>query len=353
MADALCVRAVVVTFRAAAFLPECLDSLLAQQLPGIEWEVVVVDNGSTDGTATLLARDYPQVRIVTAGRNLGFAGGVDLAVRGFDGDAVVLLNDDATFAPGAVRELLDELFSTPRAGAVTARILLAGRWRRTASATGASPDGASPWEPTPDDEGVELVNSTGNVVRADGSGTDRDWLAPAGSEAGGQEVFGFSGGAAALRCAAVADAGGFDPWLFLYYEDTDLAWRLRARGWTVRYVPQAVAHHRHAASSGATSPLFRYYNTRNSLVVVTRHAPGATVLHAWTRQCAGLTRAALRDGPRAPSTRARARALRDAIVRLPRTLAERRAMWLDAAVSRRDAMAAHSPQGDSVTKGTA
>jgi N-acetylglucosaminyl-diphospho-decaprenol L-rhamnosyltransferase len=333
-------RAVVVTWQAARILPECLDSLLRQDVPGAAaMEIVVVDNASTDGTVELLARDYPDVRVVRSATNVGFAGGVALGTKDFGGDVIVLLNNDAVFEDGAVAQLVDELYrpGNARVAAVTARILLAGRYRPTTRPSAQSPDAHSPWEPTTDDDpaGVVLVNSTGNIVLADGSGTDRDWLAPIGTESTDPAVFGFCGGAAALRWAAVESVGGFDPSLFLYYEDTDLSWRLRAHGWDVRYVGDAVAHHRHASSSGTASPIFRYYNTRNSLIVVTRHGPWSMVCFSHARQLAGWVGAGTRAGWRAELTRARGRGLRDALRRLPRTLHERHQVWSGAPRDRR------------------
>jgi GT2 family glycosyltransferase len=223
---------------------------------------------------------------------------------------VVLLNNDATFAPDAVAHLLHGLDTDPRVGAVTAKILLAGS------------------EPP-------LVNSTGNVLTRSGAGTDRDWLAPVGTESTDPDVFGFCGGAAILRREMLDDVGGFDPTLFLYYEDTDLSWRMRAAGWRVRYEPRAVAEHQHAASSGTDSPVFRYYNTRNSLVVLMRHAPLRLVVASAARQTLGLLRAGAGSGWRAPSTVARARALAAVVRRLPQTLGQRRALWRHAVVARR------------------
>jgi len=297
------VRAVVVSWNGAHLLPACLDSLASQTVPV---DVVVVDNASVDATPELLAARG--VTTVRAARNLGFAGGAELGMRGATGH-VVLLNNDATFAPDAVAELL-RAFDDPRVGAATAKILLAGT------------------DPV-------LVNSTGNVVTSDGRGTDRDFRRPLGTESADPDVFGFCGGAALLRREMLDDVGGFDPSLFLYYEDTDLSWRLRAAGWTVRYVPTAVAEHQHAASSGTGSPLFRYHNTRNSLVVLVRHAPVRTVLTSAARQVLGLVRAAVHDGWRSPTTTARARALRDVALRLPRELARRRRTWAHAQVPRR------------------
>lgn len=332
-------RAVVVTWQAAHLLPQCLDSLLRQDVPGAALEIVVVDNASTDGTVELLARDYPHVRVVRSATNVGFAAGVVLGTRDFDGEVIVLLNNDAVFEDGAVARLVDELCrpGNARVAAVTARILLAGRYRPTTSPSAHSPDASSPWEPTTHDDpaGVVLVNSTGNIVLADGSGTDRDWLAPVGTESTDPAVFGFCGGAAALRRTALESVGGFDPGLFLYYEDTDLSWRLRAHGWDVRYVGDAVARHRHASSSGTASPAFRYYNTRNSLIVVTRHGPWPMVCRSHARQLAGWLRAGTGSGWRDDLTRARGRGLRDALRLLPRTLHERRQLWVGAARDRR------------------
>lgn len=332
------IRALVVTWQAAHLLPPCLDSLLSQEIPGAQIEVVVVDNASTDGTGELLGRDYPTLRVIASSRNLGFAGGVALGTADFAGDVVLLLNNDAVLEPGAAAELVSHLtaLGAERVAAATARILLAGRYRRTTTLTTGSPDGHSLWEPTDDPNGVTLVNSTGNVITRNGAGADRDWLVPADQEHSPAEVFGFCGGAAALRWSAVRAVGGIDAELFLYYEDTDLSWKLRAHGWETRYVHHAVAWHRHAASTDANSPLFRFYNSRNSLIVVTRHAPPVMVLRSWARQIAGLLRAMLHDGL-SPHTRARARGIGAALRRMPRTLTERRRLWSDAIRTRSEA----------------
>lgn len=315
------VTVVVITWQGAHLLPGCLASLAAQTARG-RTEVLVVDNASTDDTAEVLAQ-HPEVRSVRTERNLGFAGGLALAVRETTTPYLVLLNNDARFAPDAVERLLAHAESpgAERVGGVTAKVLLSRR----------------------DDAGRRLVNSTGNVVDATGAGQDRDWMAVDGEERGGVEVFGVNGGACLLRRAAVDDAGGVDADLFLYYEDTDLSWRMRARGWSVHYAADALAEHDHASSTGTGSPTFRFYNTRNSLRVVTRHAPWRTVLATTGRQAVGLLLALVRSGPRDALVRARARAWAAHLARLPLTLRERRLTWADAVVTRADAMAARTP----------
>lgn len=317
------VRAVVVTWNGADLLRESLPSLLAQDVADGELDVLVVDNGSSDGTREMLAAEFPTVRVVASPENLGFAGGAALGLRDLDAEYAVLLNNDARFEPDAVRKLVEVADAEPTVGAVTARILLT----------------------EPDSLGRTLINSTGNVVRPDGAGGDRDWLAVDGTVDPDPDVFGFCGGAALLRAAALRDVGSFDPWLFLYYEDTDLSWRLRAHGWAVRYCAASVAHHRHAASSDTTSPLFRYYNTRNSLVVLGRHAPLAVVARSSARQVAAAVVHSLRRSERPAVTAARRRAVLDAVRRAPTTLRERRHLWRGAARARAQVFRTASARG--------
>jgi N-acetylglucosaminyl-diphospho-decaprenol L-rhamnosyltransferase len=336
------VRAVVVSWNGAHLLPDCLDSLLAQTMAA-DLEVVVVDNASEDGTAAMLATSYPGVIVVRSEINLGFAGGADLGLAGFTGPFIALLNNDATFAEDAIERMTSVLVQpgNERVGAVTAKILLAGSYRLEPGLPGTTaPTGSFRCDDgwlVPSDPGspesIRVVNSTGNVVTRRGTGTDRDWLRTEGKESQDADVFGFCGGAALLRKAALEEVGGFDRELFLYYEDTDLSWRLRAGGWEVRYCRQAVARHLHAASSDSASPLFRYYNTRNSLIVFARHAPVTIAAGSFARQLAGCATSAVRRTEPLSVTRARVRGLAAFIGRLPRTLRER-TLWHTATTSR-------------------
>ncbi|PFG32521.1 glycosyltransferase family 2 protein [Sanguibacter antarcticus] len=301
------VRAVVVNWNGAHLLRPCLDSLLAQDLGPGELHVLVVDNASTDGSLALLAESYPTVAVRSMPTNLGFAGGVSAGLADLDAPYAALLNNDATFAPDAVRLLVEHLEAPEhaRVGAATARILLT----------------------EPDASGRTLVNSTGNVLTRTGGATDRDWERPAEETVAAVEVFGFCGGAALLRAATLTDVGSFDPTLFLYYEDTDLSWRMQAGGWSIHHVSTAVAHHEHAASSDASSPLFRYYNTRNSLLVYARHAPAGVTARSWARQTLALVRHTVARTEPTASLDARRRALRDFLRLLPATLRHRRDGW--------------------------
>ena len=163
-----------------------------------------------------------------------------------------------------------------------------------------------------DPSGVELINSTGNVVDACGNGYDRSWLAPAKQEHDSPEVFGICGGACAISARAWRQLSGMRQDLFMYYEDTDFSYRLRRAGYRVQYVRQAQARHAHAASSDSASAAFTTWNTRNRLRVATRYAPASVA-----------ARALVNTGGRmllGPQRQARAQGLVQALAHAPQDL---------------------------------
>ena len=146
--------------------------------------------------------------------------------------------------------------------------------------------------------GAILVNSTGNIVDSSGNGQDRDWLVPVAQLAAPEQVFGICGGACAIRRDAWEEVGGIRTDLFMYYEDTDLSYKLREAGYDVRFVRQAVVDHEHAASSDATSPMFARVNARNRLIVAAEHASWQVIASALVRSVVRAARAGFR-GPAA------------------------------------------------------
>ena len=310
--------------------------------------------------------------LVQARRNGGFGYGVNLGARNLRQDALVLLNSDAYALEGFVDALTAPL-GHDLVEATTARLLLEGRWRLVgdgaepaspqapSAVKPASPQSSSPQppgavgpnapsraesadpqspgaveaqtEPTTgaahstgsaqlrgldggiwvsDPSGVELINSTGNVVDACGNGHDRSWLAPAKQEHDSPEVFGICGGACAISARAWRQLGGMRQDLFMYYEDTDFSYRLRRAGYRVQYVRQAQARHAHAASSDSASAAFTTWNTRNRLRVAARYAPASVA-----------ARALVNTGGRillGPQRQARAQGLVQALAHAPQDL---------------------------------
>ena len=298
------VRVVIVNWRTPLLTERAARSLWPQLRAGDE--LVVVDNASANADphdnslthlrhlgAELGSAGPARFGLVQARRNGGFGYGVNLGARNLRQDALVLLNSDAYALEGFVEALTAPL-GHDLVEATTARLLLEGRWRLVGDGVEAQTEPAATTQSTgsaqlrgldggiwvSDPNGVELINSTGNVVDACGNGYDRSWLAPAKQEHDSPEVFGICGGACAISARAWRQLGGMRQDLFMYYEDTDFSYRLRRAGYSVEYVRQAQARHAHAASSDSASEAFTTWNTRNRLRVATRYAPASVAVRA-------------------------------------------------------------------------
>lgn len=143
---------------------------------------------------------------------------------------------------------------------------------------------------------VRLINNVGIALQGDGSTIDRGYLEPdRGQYDVPAEVFGVSGAAVLLSRRFLDDVGVFDDKFFLYYEDVDLSWRGRLRGWTYWSAPSSMVHHEHSKSVGDRSPLVRHLADRNRLLMLTKVAPPDLALAAVRRAAADLGRAVGRD----------------------------------------------------------
>ena len=181
---------------------------------------------------------------------------------------------------------------------------------------------------------VDVVNNAGGLVLPEGYGADRGFQeVDRGQYDEPVEVFTACGAAAAFRTEAIRQVGLFDDDFFLYYEDCDLSWRLRAAGWTVRYEPSAVARHIHSASTGEWSPLFTFHVDRNRLLLLTKDATLSLALREVLRYplttlslALQATRRALASRQRPPvrATLLRLRVFGSYLRLLPRMLVRRR-----------------------------
>jgi len=271
----------VVDWRQPVLTRRCLASLVGP-VAALGAEIVLAVNEADAPTLEAYRRDLPTVTVVGRPDNAGFAGGVAAAAAASSGEVLVLVNNDAVVEPTFLVEGLAALERTS-AAAVAATVVLEGsfvedRTGRDGADLLVGLDGRR-WRRV-DSGGVRLLNGTGVDVTVDGNGHDRDWLAPldaASRRSGDDRPFGFSGGAAFLRRSAVEAVGGLDESFFMYYEDVDLAWRLRLAGHEVAWAPDAVVVHRHAASSGSSGPLVRYQSMRNRLATVLRNGSAPLV----------------------------------------------------------------------------
>lgn len=244
-----------------------------------EIDTVVVDNGSVDGSADAIAQRFPEVEMIRAGVNLGFAGGNNAGIRrALDrgADWVLLVNNDATVEPGIVEALEAAAESRPDAGVLACKVLFADSGRLWYAGAGFNPYlGRSRHE---------------GFGRPDAPATLRDTARATGS------------GMAVSR-AAIDAAGLLDEEFFLYAEDLEWCLRIHAAGFAVVFVPNARVRHRvTAASGGAGSPTASYYETRNMLAVVERYRPLPRGLTGARRALVVAPRVALAAGrPRSAS----------------------------------------------------
>jgi GT2 family glycosyltransferase len=199
-----------------------LRSLREQTRPA---DVVVVDNGSGDGSLALLHDEFPEVAVLALERNLGFGPALNRAVQEHPADPLILLNNDAEAEPRFVEALLDAAAEGVQA---VAGVLLQER------APG-------------------LIDSAGVVADRTLMGFDYLHGEPVEAVAGAADPLGPTGGAALYDRAAFAAVGGFDERIFLYYEDLDLALRMAGGGARCRLAPGARAVHAYSASLGAKS----------------------------------------------------------------------------------------------------
>lgn len=214
---------VILTWQSKADIGICLVAL--ERALGADFlrSTVVVDNASTDGTADDVAARFPELELLRAERNLGFAGGNNLGIRraiARGAEFVYLLNPDAIVRAGFLEEALAQADASVRVAAVQSLLLLA-------------PDG-------------RRIDSAGNVIHCFGFGycdLHRRPVEAAPAEA--REILFASGAAVLLRVSALQEVGLLDERLFLYCEDLDLSWRLLLAGYELRLAPRSVVLHRH------------------------------------------------------------------------------------------------------------
>lgn len=229
------VSVVIPTHNNLRLLGECLASLREQDYPQDALSTVVVDNGSTDGTAERVGARFPEVKIVRLETNSGFAAACNRGAADASGEYVAFLNDDAVAAQGWV----SGLFAGLHAGG-EGSVCVASHIR--------SRDG----------EEIEYSGASANLFGVGRPRSPWGWADVPAPPGEGDPVLFASGGAMLIHRRAFLDAGGFDPQFFAYFEDVDLGWRLWLLGHKVVYAPSAVVRHIGGAT-GSRSAAYRRY----------------------------------------------------------------------------------------------
>jgi GT2 family glycosyltransferase len=236
---------IVVAYNSSADLPACIESILPQLLKGDE--LLVVDNGSSDGSAELVRSRYPQVRLLCSS-NGGYGAGCNAGAASARGEQLVFLNPDTRLHRGALAALVGPI----EQGAdilTTACVVMMGR-------------------PT-------VVNTCGNTMHYTGLTYCRGGGRPRAGYASAAMVDAISGAAFAISRAAFRQLGGFDETFFMYVEDTDLSWRARLSGRRCLYVPAAVVEHDYYQ---AYTPTKAYYLDRNRHLMLIKNLPTSVYL---------------------------------------------------------------------------
>lgn len=246
------VSVVIVNWNGKHLLGECLGSLAAQIVKDIE--IILVDNGSQDGSADYVREQYPDVRVVRLPENVGFAAGNNAGIRIAAGKYIALLNNDTKADPAWLQNLLVEAeASPPRVGMWACKIL-----------SYAHPD---------------VIDNVGLLLYPDGLGRGKGRLEKdRGQYDESGEAFFPSGCAGLFRREMLDEIGLFDEEFFAYADDVDIGLRARLAAWECRFVPSAKVYHKYSSSSDAYSPLKAFLVERNRIRVLLKYYPLELIL---------------------------------------------------------------------------
>jgi GT2 family glycosyltransferase len=261
-------------------LESCLSSLQNQTFS--DFEVILVDNHSSDGSQEYVREKFPEVRLVELESNLGFTGGCNAGYDVAQGDLIVLLNNDTEADANWLSSLEEAFEKDDRIGIVATKIMLFDR--------------------------RDHIHSAGDIYSIDGIPNNRGvWQEDVGQYDREEEIFSACGAAAAYRRSMIDEIGFLDDDFYFSCEDVDLGWRAHLAGWKVRYAPKAIVYHKLKATGGSVTG--SYYDGRNFLYLIWKNYPWSLLKHhllAIIRAQLSITWAALRAW-RGTAARARLR----------------------------------------------
>jgi GT2 family glycosyltransferase len=221
---------IIVNWNGKKLLKNCLDAVFNQTYSN--FDVYFVDNGSEDGSSDYVSENYSDVNVIQLDKNTGFAKGNNIgikkALKDKEVDYIVAINNDTKAEADFLEKLVASVSEEEKIGAVAPKIKFF-------------------YEP-------ELIDSVGVLIHFDGGGLSRgNREKDLGQFDKREEIFGACGGAVLYTREMLEDIGNnnefFDEIFFAYYEDLDLAWRAKLRGWKTVSCPQAIIHHVHSATS--------------------------------------------------------------------------------------------------------
>ena len=288
------VTIIVVNWNGEKFLKDCLGALSCQTYAN--YEIILVDNGSSDNSISFVRENFPKVKIVSLSENTGFTGGNAAGLEVAIGDFVSLVNNDARPEKTWLENLIQPMLRNHTIGICASQLIF---------------------------ENSQTVNSAGDGLTTAGVGFNRGLGKDAAEFTMPELVFGACGAAVLYRRRMLDEIGFLDEDFFLYDEDTDLNFRAQLAGWKCIYVPTAIAYHVANATARRLSDLHVYYHTRNLEFVWVKNMPFGIMLrfahHKVIQELGSFCYLCLRHNKWLPFFKAK----RDALKMLPAMLQKR------------------------------
>ncbi len=254
----------IVTWNSAALLPACLDSIVRQR--DARWELIVVDNASSDNSVELAVRAAPAATVIRNTGNTGFCAAHNQAIRASKGTYYLPINPDVIMEPGYIPALVSALEKRPEYGSAAGKLLQPVETGRPA---------------TFDSTGLFIDRQRRQYLRGHGE-------VDSGQFDRAEEVFGVDGAAPLYRRAMLEDikidGQYFDESFFIHKEDVDLAWRARLLGWRCWYTPEAIAFHTRTfrpSKRDPVPPVLRLHSVKNRYLFMLKNESR----QGWQRDC--------------------------------------------------------------------
>jgi len=250
------VSIIILNYNGKQFLETCLTSVINADYSN--FEVIFVDNGSTDGSIGFVKERFgknPRLKIFRNKENLGFAEGNNVGVKYTSGEYIVFLNNDTEVDPKWLKELINVVKSDDhRIGAAQSKLLLMDDRKRIDCAGGFI-----------DHYGYANERGHGQIDKG-----QYDKI---------EEIFYAKGAGFIVRRKILKEVGLFDPKSFMYYDETDLCWRIWLRGYRIVFVPKSIVYHAAGSTiSRIRKPVKRYFLTRNQMTTLIKNYNSKNVL---------------------------------------------------------------------------
>jgi len=241
------VAIVTVNYNGKKYLQTCFESLRQLNYAKDKMEIICVDNGSSDGSVTFIRQNFPNVRCIESGANIGFAAGCNLGAKSTQSDYVAFVNNDATVAENWLLELVKALQEDEETVCAAAKIL---------------------------DSNGKFIDFVEGQLNFYGFAHQVAWRSEVEPGFFGQRkaILFACGGAMLINRQVFLEVGGFDDDYFMFFEDVDLGWRLWVLGYKVIFVPEAITYHRFHGSAGEVVKYRRYFSyERNALATIIKN----------------------------------------------------------------------------------